>query len=869
MALAAGTRLGPYEIIDALGAGGMGEVYRGRDTRLDRTIAIKILPAHLSSDTDARQRLEREARAISALNHPNICTLHDVGHQDGVDYLVMEFLEGETLADRLMKGSLPLEQVLKVGIEICAGLEKAHLGGVLHRDLKPGNIMLTKSGAKLMDFGLAKAMPAIGLGSSLSMATMSHPLTAQGTVVGTFQYMAPEQMEGKEADVRSDIFALGAVLYEMATGKRAFGGKTTASVIAAVLERDPAPISKVQRMSPLALDRVVGNCLAKDPEDRWHSVHDVRLGLQGITQAGLEAGPTPAFLAGATVRWLAGAFALMAIAIVFLVMRNMGQSAPQSGPVRASLLPPANSSFSPYNFALSPDGTRLAFVAVANDGSTALWVRSLASGATQKFANTAEARFPFWSPEGQWLAFFATGKLRKLEIGSGAVQTLCDARSGWGGDWSRDNVLIFASEVTGPLLRVSAAGGAPSPVTKIIHEGSAEAHRWPSFLPDGKHFLYAMDWAEGAGTYVGSLDGGESKLLAHDVTGNVHIAAGHLVYVRSGSLVAQSFEPQSLKITGEPIPIAAQDIEALQQFSHGNFSVSQAGALVYLSRTASLSQLEWFDRNGKELGAIGVSGASHPRLSLDGRFVAYSADPGADGKRNVWVYDMVRKTATQLTDGNRDGIPVWSPDGKQIVYAGIRGDGFGLFQRAADGSGKEQVLAKGTFALPSDWSHDGQYVLYMTISDSPHLFAYPVGSTGDAKALAPMAEATLTADGKWIAFTGYPEEVFVQLFSGPGGRIQITTQGGAQARWRGDGKELFYIGTDKKLIAVSVQAGKTVVLGTPHALFQTRITGTRFVWFQYDVTPDGQRFLINSLPPENTAPPLTLVLNWNAELKKK
>lgn len=849
----------------------MGEVYRARDTRLNRIVALKILPTHLSDDPKAKQRFDREAQVISSLNHSNICTVHDVGHQDGINYLVMEFLEGETLADRLMKGALPLEQVLKLGIEICKGLDKAHRSGVIHRDLKPGNIMLTKSGTKLMDFGLAKTGPAVNRGSAGLALTMSQPITEQGMVVGTFQYMSPEQVDGKEADTRSDIFALGAVLYEMATGRRAFEGKTTASVIAAVMERDPPPISTVQSMSPPALDRLVGNCLLKDPDERWQTVHDTLLELQWLALDGAQAGVSPAPSAARKMPWLAWVIAtMMAIAVVFLVVRNTRQTPPPPSLVLASLLPPAKSSFAPYNFSLSPDGTRLAFVAVASDGSTSLWIRSLASGATQEYSNTAEARFPFWSPDGQWVAFFAEGSLKKLEVGSGAVQTLCSALRGWGGDWNHDGLIIFASDVSGPLTRVSAAGSVPSPATEVLQEGSAEAHRWPSFLPDGKHFLYQVDWVGTAGTYIGSIDGTESKLLSHDLTGNVQFVAGYLLYVRNGSLMAQPFDPERMQFTGEPIPIAPQDVEAEKAFSRGNFSASQAGTLVYLSRKASLSQFEWFDRNGKELGPVGVSGAYEPRLSPDGRYVAYSADPAFDGKRSVWTFDLVRKTATRVTDGDRDGFPVWSPDGKQFVYGGSRGDGFGLYVRAADGSGQEQVLAKGVFLPPTDWSHDGRNILYMNVSQGrPRMYSHAVGSTAPATEVTPGSEGQISPNGHWLAYADVPADVFVQPFPGHGGKDQISNKGGAQPRWRADGTELFYIAPDKKLMAVPVQTGEKFVAGTPHALFQTRITGARFVYFQYDVTPDGKRFLINSLPPENTAPPLTLVLNWNTQLKKK
>ena len=504
MTLISGMKLGPYEIKSPLGAGGMGEVYRARDTRLDRTVAIKILPQHLTEKSQAKQRFEREARVISSLQHPNICTLYDVGHQDGTDFLVMEFLEGETLAHRLATGPLPSEQVLKVGIEICEGLEKAHRIGVVHRDLKPGNIMLTKTGAKLLDFGLAKTLEETPVASLTALPTTSKvlegvekPVTAEGTIVGTFQYMSPEQLEGKGADARSDIFSLGAVIYEMAAGKRAFDGKSQASVIAAILERDPPPISSLQPMLPPALDHVVKICLAKDPDERWQSVHDVKRQLQWIAVGGSQAQVAPPMAAprklSQIVAWGVAAICFLA-AIVFT--SHLLLHAPQpTRMVRSSLLPPQNSAFLPYNFAISPDGSRLAFVALDPNGKTGLWVRTLSTPGAQQLTGTDGAAFPFWSPDSSSVGFFADSRLKTVDITDGAVQILCDAPLGLGGTWSRDGTIVFAPSLYGPLNRVPASGGTPTAATKIPHPGSVQSHRWPFFLPDGRHFLYSAQWS--------------------------------------------------------------------------------------------------------------------------------------------------------------------------------------------------------------------------------------------------------------------------------------------------------------------------------------------------------------------------------------
>ena len=530
-ALAPGTKLGPYEIAAALGAGGMGEVYRARDTRLDRTVAIKILPTHLSGNPEARQRFDREARAISSLNHPNICTLYDIGHQDGTDFLVMEFLEGETLADRLAKGPLPLEQVLKYGIEICEGLEKAHRSGVIHRDLKPGNIMLTKTSAKLMDFGLAKATPAdrppsSGLTMTVPGPSADQPLTARGTLVGTFQYMAPEQVEGRDADVRSDMFALGGVLYEMATGKRAFTGKSQASIVAAILATEPQPISTLQPMSPPALDRVVKICLAKDPDERWQTAHDVKLQLQWITEGGSQAGVPAPVLARRKNRVLRMTIVAAITLATSLLLGGLylSRETPETRAVRAYIKPPVNATFSfsgpGSGFALSPDGRRLVYSALREDGKSLLFVRPLDSLQAQPLVGTEGASYPFWSPDSRYIGFFAGGKLKKIEAAGGPPFTLCDAPSPRGGSWSRDGVIVFTPSLNTPLYRVPDSGGVATPVTELDPKKNQTTHRWPYFFPDGHHFLFVSGTPflprENASNAIeiGSLDSKESLCRA-------------------------------------------------------------------------------------------------------------------------------------------------------------------------------------------------------------------------------------------------------------------------------------------------------------------------------------------------------------------
>ncbi|MGB9253723.1 MAG: protein kinase, partial [Candidatus Korobacteraceae bacterium] len=564
MALASGTKLGPYEIGAPLGAGGMGEVYRARDTRLDRTVAIKILPSHLSNDAEARQRFDREARTISSLNHPNICTLHDVGHQDGTDYLVMEFLDGQTLADRLIKGPLPIEQVLRYATDICDGLEKAHRSGVVHRDLKPGNIMLTKTGAKLMDFGLAKASVAStavasNLTATLSTPPGSHPLTAQGTVVGTFQYMSPEQIEGKQADARSDIFALGAVLYEMVTGKRAFEGKTPASAMAAVLERDPPPISSVQPLAPLALERLIKTCLEKDPDERCQTAHDVKLQIRQIIEGGSQSSaPIPAAAPRKRVSklpWIvAAALAVISAAAFFLLYQASQKQLPT---LRVEINPPDKLQFNLSGdhggpAMISPDGRYIVFSAYGANG-TQLYVRPLDSTTPQPLAGTEGATFPFWSPDSRSIAFFTDDKLKRIEVSGGVPVTICDSTLGRGGSWNQDGTILAALSYNAGISRVPASGGTPTPVTKL--DGSTySSHRWPSFLPDGKHFLYIAikhnaPTSPDTAVFFASLDGKENRLLLHTFSNAIY-ASGHLLFQRENQPVAQPFDPSSGKFSG-------------------------------------------------------------------------------------------------------------------------------------------------------------------------------------------------------------------------------------------------------------------------------------------------------------------------------
>ena len=892
MALTSGTRLGPYEIQSPLGAGGMGEVYRARDTRLDRTVAVKVLPPHLSESPEAKQRFDREARAISSLNHPNICTLYDVGHQDGVDYLVMEFLEGETLADQLRKGALPAEQVLRYGEEICEGLERAHKTGVIHRDLKPGNIMLTKSGAKLMDFGLAKAVPATAPPSSSLTATLnrpdaSQPLTAQGTVVGTFQYMAPEQVEGKEADARSDIFSLGAVLYEMATGKRAFAGKTTASVIAAVLAAQPQPISAVQPMSPPALDRVVKTCLAKDPDERFQNVHDVKLQLRWVAEGGSQAGvPVPVTARRKhreRIAWIVAAAALLAA--LTLAVIHFREPAPEARVVHSTILPPDKGAFAflgPTGApVLSADGRNLVFVARAA-GAAQLWVRELDSFTPRPLAGTEDAYGAFWSPDGRNLGFFAQGKLKRVAAGGGPALTLCDVDQARGGSWNQQDVIIFA-KYPGEIYRIPASGGTPQQVTHFDPARHDTTHRWPYFLPDGNHFFY-MASALGSANEdnviaLGSLDGKLNRVLFHG-SSLLGYGSGYLLYLVERTLMARPFDVARLEFSGEAVAVA-EGVQFDPIFSNGVFSVSQNGTLIYQTGSASSKRsMELFDPSGKLLGNLGEPAPYFgPRISRDGKRVAYILIDTMSGKGDIWVRDIASGNRTRLTiDPSRSQAPVWSRDDTKIAYYSVRSGKAVIYMKPVDGMGVEQKLWEPPIgASPNDWTLDSKTLIIQERNQATgrgRLLLLPADGKSQPTTLlespgANIIFSQLSTDGHWIAYQSDESgkyEIYVSAFPQPEGRLQISLAGGRSASWRRDGKELYYLAPDGNLMAVEVKqsSGSPQVVAT-RTLFQTNATGAND---NYDAFPDGKKFVVSRIITQETPAPLNLVLNWTAELKK-
>jgi len=886
MALTSGTKLGPYEIQSPLGAGGMGEVYRARDTRLDREVAIKVLPGSLSSDASLKQRLEREAKAVSKLSHPHICTLHDIGHQDGMDFLVMEYLEGETLEQRLIRGPLPPEQTLRYAAQIADALAKAHKLGITHRDLKPANVMLTKGGAKLLDFGLAKQSGAAPLAAALTEMTLEQAkLTSDGMIVGTFQYMAPEQLEGKEADARTDIFAFGELIHEMATGKPAFSGKSRASLIAAILTTEPQPITQLQPMTPVALEHVVKKCLAKDPDERWQSASDLASELKWIGETGSQAGEAkrvpPARSRWERASWPAATFFLLLMA-AGAALWNMNNKRPP--PMFFHTPVP----FAANDLALSPDGRLLAMVAYsAQANNYVLWTYEVGGRQTSLLQGTEGPSYPFWSPDGRSIGFFADGKLKKVDVSGGQVQVLCDAPNGRGGAWNHDGVIVFTPDGFGGLFRVSSLGGSPVEMTKPDASRFEQSHRWPVFLPDGKHFLYlAANFTgllEKDAIFLGSLDSQERRLIASTSANAAYAEPGYLLYLRDKTLVTQPFDRRRYVLSGEPHTLS-DEVLYFPGVDRAVFSVSREVLVTQTGKGASLSQLTWFDRSGKSAGTVGVPGSyNNVRLSPDGhRVAADQSDP--DGRHiDIWIHEQARGATTRLTfDPSPHQVPIWSPDGRQILFSSARKLRNQLYLKNADGSGSEEGVADLGYLTQVnawDWSRDGRYVLVRNSKELWYLSWMDRVAKPLLQAQGTVRNAQFSPDGRWVAYASNETgsmEIYVSPFPTGNGKWQVSSAGGQEPRWRQDGKELFYMSADGKMMAVAVTtglpalAGASFKVGSPLVLFQThrRQPVSSLDVFSYDVSGDGQRFLIITKGDEANAAPLSITLNWASEMEK-
>jgi Tol biopolymer transport system component len=890
MPLANGTRLGPYEILAAIGAGGMGEVYRAKDTRLDRMVAIKVLPSHLSHNAQLKQRFEREARTISQLSHPHICALHDIGHQNGTDFLVMEYLEGETLAGRVDRGPLPTEQVLKYGVQIAEALDKAHRQGIVHRDLKPGNVMLTRSGAKLLDFGLAKYATSAEAHTSSELMTRDRPLTEEGMMLGTVQYMAPEQLEGKEADGRTDIFALGEILYEMTTGKRSFQGSSKPTLIAAILSSEPPPVSTIQPTAPPALDHTIRKCLAKDPDDRWQSAADIASELKWISEStsGTSA-VSPAIRPRKVLQKALPAAALifflttlMLAFSVFYYRRLLGT--PQAPTLYRLTFPLPENTIAgpPGSLAISPDGKLTAFVAT-KEGQDYLWLRPVDSTEMRQIPRTEGVGYPFWSSDSRYIGFFAQGKLKKVDVFGGTPQTICDASSGRGGTWTSNGVIVFAPQSTGALYRVPAEGGKVEGTT--LYDSAKEvSHRWPCILPDGKHFLFtiASGRADASGIYIGSIDSKEKKRLLSDRSRAVY-ASNYILFMREGNLMAQQFDAKRLELTGD-VSVVAPNLDFDPGLSASSFSGSANELLTYMNAGDFTNELTWVDRSGKPLSKVTTQAAIYvnPTISPDGKKLAVGLPDSTGGLYDVWISELARGTFSRVTfDPATDWTSIWSPDGTKILFSSNRNGPFDIFQKSVGGTSNDEVLFHSeTSKIPEDWSKDGRYVLYNEENVKTKFDIKVLPLFGDRRPIIYLqtefneAHAKFSPDGKWIAYvsdeTGRPE-VYVDRFPiSTGDRRQISTAGGDQPVWRADQKELFYIAGDRRLTAVEIMMGKGLEIGASTPLFVVHFTSNAFPGgeaHQYDVTADGQRFVLANVNNQY-ASLINVVLNWTRLLKK-
>ncbi|MFN2454156.1 MAG: protein kinase [Pyrinomonadaceae bacterium] len=882
-ALPSGTRLGRYEIRSLLGAGGMGEVYRARDPKINRDVAIKVLPASLSADVERLRRFEQEAQAAGALNHPNILVIYDVDtHDDGAPYVVSELLEGETLRERLGGAPLPQRKAVEYALQIAHGLAAAHQKGIVHRDLKPENLFITKDGhVKILDFGLAKLIEPADTSAAQTDVPTRKVNTGAGVVLGTIGYMSPEQVRGQPADHRADIFSFGAVLYEMLSGRRAFRGDSAIETLNAILKEEPPDLTAVNSQVAPGLERVAQHCLEKRPEQRFQSASDVAFALEALTG---NSGSTQVsaikdlkrLTARERIAWLTAGVLLLAIAsLAFLYGRR--------SPVDASVLrffvsPPEKTVFTfhdvIYSTAVSPDGRLLAFVPLAA-GQTQLWVRPLDSLNAQPLEGTTGATSPFWSPDSRFIGFFAEGKLKKIGATGGPPQTLCSAPPEVNsGTWNREDTILFTSgQGDRGILRVSASGGEPTTISRIDKSKGEIYQFWPYFLPDGKHFLYLAGHAqrETSTLCVMSLEGGETRPLIQTPSRVVYASPEYLLYVREKNLLAQPFDAAALRLTGEPIPVA----ERLLYFNPtgwAEISVSDNGVLAYHTGQF-VSRLVWLNRKGEEIGSISSPNAYEaPRLSPDGRKLAVSVADSRTGANDIWIYDLTRGTSTRFTfDNTTENGPVWSPNGQRLAFTADRGDAPFLHQKMLSDSGSGEPLVKPAGGLQSacDYSADGQFIIYKDFDPKTLADLFILSKTGERKPFlqTPFNEssARFSPDGRFVAYVSDESgkaEVYVRFFEGSGEKWQISNTGGESPVWNRNGKELFYIGADNKLMSVPLKTDKTFEAGTPNALFAIESREK-----DYDVAPDGERFLFNSLT--GTPPlPITVVVNWTAELKR-
>jgi serine/threonine protein kinase/WD40 repeat protein len=881
-ALNPGARFGIYEIAESLGTGGMGEVYRARDTQLGRDVAIKVLPAAFLPDRERLARLEREARLLAALNHPHIGAIYGIENVDGVRALVLELIEGETLADRIARGPMSITDALPIARQIAEALEAAHEKGIVHRDLKPANIKIMPSGTvKVLDFGLAKTVDAPGPHLSQS-PTISIGRTAEGVLVGTAAYMSPEQARGQKADKRADIWAFGCVLYETLTGRRAFAGETISDHVAAILEREP-DWTLLPNATPVEVRRLLWRCLTKDPLRRLRDVGDARIELEGKPSNGPPSAPV------STLRksfvFIVGAFLLGSLVTLPFGAAYFRRRVLDTATMRFSVYPAEGTVFQPRTtgeaVTVSPDGRSLAYAAYGHDGRRMLWIRRLDALNASSLAGTEDAAAPFWSPDSHFLGFFAEGKLKTIAGVGGPTETVCDVANPGGGAWNRDNVIVFAA-LGRPLFSVGRAGGEASPATVLDTARGELNHLWPSFLPDGRHFLYLVESSHRQRTiFVGSLDSKNTKPLLTANSNAIFAVPAYLLFLREQALLAQPFNTARLTLSGEPTALAESvDMDDTGSY-HGGFSASNTGVLTIHSGGGEPTQLTWFSRSGRPMGRVGGPGDGRPSLSPDDKIIAVHRRYPQTGTGDIWLLDASRGIPSRFTFDQSDYLPLWSPDGSRLVFASDR-NGFGnLYEAPASGAGTAELILKTPeLKLPQSWSPDGRYIVYGVIDPKTKadLWLFPLFA--DRKPFLFLQtqfnelQGQISPNGRWIAYasdeSGAPE-VYIRSFAERGqGKWRISAGGGAQPQWRRDGKELFYLAADRKLMAVRINGESPFVAGTPTVLFQTQVNVGAFgARNSYVASSDGQRFLVDTLTDSKAASPVTLVFNWPSVLAKR
>ena len=892
--LVAGTKLGRYEIRSKLGAGGMGEVYLARDVEIGRDVALKVLPATFSAEKDRLLRFQQEACAAGALNHPNILSIYDVGKHDGSPHLVSELLEGETLRNRI--GNTPLSQrrAIDYALQIAHGLAAAHAKGIIHRDLKPDNIFITNDGrVKILDFGLAKLTQVDGDQGQTDIPTRRVD-TDLGVVMGTVGYMSPEQLKGRKVDSRSDIFSFGAILYEMLSARRAFHGESAADTMSAILKEDPPELSGVNNTVSPALERLVDHCLEKKPEERFQSVCDVAFALEGISlssgsfkrQSTAAAVPARSWVARCKSWLVAGVLAALLVAALPFVWLHFNRHVETPQSVRLTIAPPEKGVVS--TLSVSPDGRRVVYGAPNAEGKNMLWLRSLDSLTAQALPGTESPFFTtFWSPDSRYVAFVSSSdnKLKKIDLQGGPPQVLANAPNGRGGTWNREGIIVFAPSAEGPLYRISASGGEATQVTTLDESRQDVSHRYPWFLPDGRHFLFLVRGAAADATaiYIGSLDSKETKKLVNAESGGIYSPPGYLLYVRDGSLVAHHFDSDTLEISGEALTVADALVGLDLTSNLGRFSVSENGVLVYYTGIEfDKAQLAWADREGKQLTTLGTpAGYGYLRISPDEKRLAFGRrDPAT--RWDIWLYELSRDSLTRFTfDAGTELFPIWSPDGTRIAYSSNREAQLHIYEKLSSGVGNDQQLATQPTEpkFVNDWSPDGRYIVYHALSGKTRADLWVLPLFGDRKPFPFLQtqfgerEARFSPNGRWIAYTSDetgPRELFVQSFPAGGGKWQISQGGAGPAEWRADGKELFYVSGDK-LMAVDVKTdGDAFEAGTPKALFEIRgpaLPGAGGLP-AFEASDDGKRFLIAVSVQERSFTPITVVLNWTADLIK-